>query len=110
MADIRYNKQYCIVKDGDNTIIDAYFDSARVETPHTIWRYDVIKDIPLKDLPSLPELGEVVEKNKLYKDDNKAVHCIAEHTRVIYTAQNKATFFKPEEIIKPEEEPIIIKK
>ena len=110
MADLRFNKQYCIVKDKDETVISEFFPSARVETPHQMTRYDDIKTIPLKDIPDLPEIGEAVEKNRLYKVDAKVVQCVTTHNREEYTTEKKQTLFTDEKpiidiYIKPKSKP-----
>ncbi len=70
MADVRFNKEFCVVVDKNGKPILAKYLTGRVETNHVIKKYLKLADIPVKEIP---ELKEVKEDRDIYIKDGKAI-------------------------------------
>jgi len=87
--DMKFNNEYCIIKNiiTGEPIVNEFFVSARVETGQQMIKVETLNDIPISDVPQIPEIGEQVEKNKLYSYSGQVIQCVQAHIR---------THFEPE--------------
>lgn len=84
MSDIRHTNKFVVVKNGSNVFLSQFYESARVETPHTQTGYSSLNGIPLTNLPAIPATGQWCELNQMYVWNNQVVCCRQGHNRTIY--------------------------
>lgn len=80
----RVSNKYVKVVSGSELVIGEFYESARIESPHTIEVGDIGTGISAEGLPTLPNEGEWIEMNKLYNYNGQAVHCVQGHYRTHY--------------------------
>lgn len=88
--DTRVTNKFCIVVGGE-VILDEFYESARIETPHTVHTFDTdeqrvtfIASMNAGLFPPLPEIGEWCEYNKVYQYGTDKAKCLQGHNRTIY--------------------------
>lgn len=88
--DIRVTNKYTMVI-GSQVILDEYYTSARIETPHTVHTFDTdeqrvtfIASMDAGLFPPIPEIGEWCEINKIYQYGTDKAKCLQEHNRMEY--------------------------
>jgi len=86
--------KYCTVKHSSGEIhVNEYCENVRIETAQTMNVYDSIDVVPEGDVLPMPEEGEPVEENKLYKFNNKVYHVVQPHIRTYYDPDETPALF-----------------
>lgn len=88
--DTRVTNKYVIVA-GDEIVIDEFYESARIESPHTVNTFDTdeqrvtfIASMAVAKFPPIPEEGEWCDENKVYQYGEDKVKCVIGHFRMNY--------------------------
>lgn len=91
--DTRVTNKYVIVA-GDEIVIDEFFESARIESPHTVNTFDTdeqrvtfIASMAVAKFPPIPEEGEWCEGNKVYAYGDDKAKCLKGHNRMHYAIE-----------------------
>jgi len=93
--DTRISNKWCMVipHEGE-VIIDEFYESARIETPHTIEVFDTdekrvtfIASMGADKFPTIPNEGEKCEEGKVYKYGNDKAKCLQGHTRMHFAPE-----------------------
>lgn len=90
-ADYAYSNQYCVVTSKtDGTIqVNEYIISGRVETAQNIIRENNLNDVNNSVLanviPDLPNIGNEVIKDNLYRWGNQIIQCVQSHLRTEFS-------------------------
>ena len=85
------SKFITIQSDINGVVLADYLDNAQVWTNNTVNVADTLSDVPVENLPELPQSGWV-EKG-LYKYNNSTMYCIQPHNRTIYTPDQTPALF-----------------
>lgn len=91
--DTRITNKHALVI-GDEIIVDDFFVSARIETPHTVEVFDTeeqkvtfIASMQVGKFPVIPEIGEWCEGNKVYAYGDDKAKCLKGHNRMHYAIE-----------------------
>ena len=104
-TDYRYASQYCLVTDKTTgeIVVNEFITSGRVETAQNIARIENLNGVKNSALssviPNLPDVGQWVEKDKLYKYGTQIIQCIQSHFRspnAPETTPNLFSFYRAE--------------
>ena len=83
------NKHVLIVS--DQIVVDQFFPSARIETPHQVQVFDTEEDkityiagMQSGMFPPIPEVGEPCEANTIYAYGTDKAKCLQSHNRMHY--------------------------
>ena len=82
-TDTTITEAIVIVKDGSNTVVNQYYENARIESPHTVQSYKSMETIPIDDVEDLPSSGWI-QKGKVYDYNGTKVIARQGHNRTIY--------------------------
>ena len=96
MADIRVtNKFAMVVPSSGAVVVDEYFASARIETPHAVHTFDTdeqrvtfISSMAAGQFPPIPAIGEWCEMNKIYAYGTDKAKCLQNHNRMHYPIED----------------------
>lgn len=92
MSDIRYNNEFCIVRENvTNRIVISELLSGRVETLQQIEKHADLSTVSATYFPVLPTSGWV--EQKMYNYNGKTVLCIQAHNRTIYAPDQTPALF-----------------
>lgn len=87
------NKHVLIIS--DQIVVDEYYESARIETPHTVHTFDTEEDkityiagMQSGMFPTIPEVGEWCEENKIYAYGTDKAKCLQSHNRMHYPIED----------------------
>ena len=88
--DTRVTNKYVLIV-SDQIVVDQFFTSARIETPHTVHTFDTEEDkityiagMQSGMFPTIPEIGEPCEANKIYAYGTDKAKCLQSHNRMHY--------------------------
>lgn len=91
--DIRVTNKHVLVV-GDEIVVDDYFESARIESPHTVEAFDTeeskvtfIASMQVGKFHVIPEIGEWCEGNKVYAYGDDKAKCVQGHYRTHYAIE-----------------------
>jgi hypothetical protein len=80
-----------VVPDNGAVVVDEYFASARIETPHSVHTFDndeqrvtFIAGMSTSQFPPIPAIGEWCEENKIYRYGTDKAKCLQGHNRMHY--------------------------
>jgi hypothetical protein len=94
MSDIRIDNKFVkVTTESGDLHINSYIESARVETNQPIEQSDNLNNLPVSDLPILPNVGGWCAKDVIYNYNGQAVYCIQGHNRTIYTPEQTPALF-----------------
>lgn len=87
---MRVTNKFVIVA-GNEIVINEFYESARIESPHTINTFDTeeqritfIAGMNANQFPPLPEIGEWCEINTVYQYGTDKAKCLQSHNRMSY--------------------------
>lgn len=93
MTDIRVNNKHILIV-SDEIVVDDYFESARIESPHHVNTFDTeeqkvtfIASMQVGKFPPIPEVGEWCEGNKVYAYGDDKAKCLQGHNRMHYAIE-----------------------
>ena len=93
MTDIRVNNKHILIV-SDEIVVDDYFESARIESPHPVNIFDTqeqkvtfIASMQVGKFPVIPEIGEWCEGNKVYAYGTDKAKCLQGHNRMHYAIE-----------------------
>lgn len=93
MTDIRVNNKHILIV-SDEIVVDDYFESARIESPHPVNTFDTqeqkvtfIASMQVGKFPPIPEIGEWCEGNKVYAYGDDKAKCLEGHNRMHYAIE-----------------------
>ena len=94
--DIRVTNKYCmVIPDEGEVIIDEFYESARIETPHTIEVFDTdekrvtfIASMGASKFPVIPGVGEWCDEYKVYQYGDDKAKCLQGHTRMHFAPED----------------------
>lgn len=91
--DIRVTNKYVVVL-GDEVVIDEFYASARIESPHEVNAFDTdeqrVTFIASKNaniFPSIPEVGQWCDENKIYAYGTDKAKCLKGHNRMSFAIE-----------------------
>lgn len=97
--DTRVTNKYVMVV-GNDIVIDEYYTSARIETPHTVHTFDTdeqrityIAGMESGIFPPLPDVGEWCEINTIYAYGEDKAKCLQSHNRTSYPIEQTPALF-----------------
>lgn len=93
-TNIRVKGELVTIKNNEGIIIlNEYIDSCRIETAQTVNRYTKLNQVSLQNIPPLPQVGGLCEKNKIYAYDTTVVLCLQTHARTIFDPRDTPNLF-----------------
>lgn len=94
MTDIRVNNKHILIVSNE-IVVDDYFESARIESPHPVNTFDTeeqkvtfIASMQVGKFPVIPEIGEWCEGNKVYAYGDDKAKCLKGHNRMHYAIED----------------------
>lgn len=94
MTDIRVNNKHILIV-SDEIVVDDYFESARIESPHPVNTFDTeeqnvtfIASMQVGKFPHIPEIGEWCEGNKVYAYGTDKAKCLQGHNRMSFAIED----------------------
>jgi len=93
--DTRVTNKYCmVIPTTGEVVLDEFYESARIETPHTVEVFDTdekrvtfIASMGVAKFPPIPNVGEECEYLKVYAYGANKAKCLQEHTRMAFTPE-----------------------
>lgn len=94
MTDIRVTNKHILIV-SDEIVVDDYFESARIKSPHPVNTFDTeeqkvtfIASMQVGKFPPIPEIGEWCDGNKVYAYGEDKAKCLQGHNRMHYAIED----------------------